>query len=245
MPPSLKKAVILFAVIGFLSGSVICHWAQAESKSELIKRLRNKNCTDDVTHSMGQLAGFKQLQIDIEGLVKVAQTEAPSIATSAQKVEPPLLELTTALSNHAQNKQSICQRLKPQEGPESSDYPEGYQDLSKSERIGRLKKEYCDDVKTNGSRIRQAAPHLTKKMAGLVTDLKKQGLAHATADQVTNSWDQLSATLDTINREQTMADKICTGMSEGISKSELIAISRQGLEKGGQLPHFWYILKFE
>lgn len=245
MPPSLRKAVILIVGIGFLSGSVICHLAHAESKSELIKRLRNENCTDDVTRGMGQLARFKQLQLDIEGLSKAAQSNAPSIATSAQKTEPPILELTTALSSHTQSKQTICQRLKPQEDTDASDYPEGYQDLSKSERIERLKKDYCDDVKTNGSRIRQAVPLLTETMTSLMTGLKNQGFAEATADRVRTNWEELSVTLKSINHEQIMADKICTGMSEGISKSELISISRQGLDKGGQLPHFWYILKFD
>ncbi len=245
MPSSLKKTVIFFAGIGLLAGSVICQFAYAESKSEIIKRLRNKNCTDDVTRTRAQLTRFEQLQLDVDGLIKAAQSNAPSIATTAKQATTPLSELNAALSSHAQSKQAICQRLKPQQGIDTSDYPDGYEGLSKSERIRRLKNDYCNDVKTNGTRIRQAAPLLTEKMATLLTDLKKQKIDQAKAVQVSNSWDQLSVVLDKINNEQMLANKICTGMSEGISKSELVGISRQGLEKGGQLPHFWYILRFD
>ncbi len=63
--------------------------------------------------------------------------------------------------------------------------------------------------------------------------------------QLEDLWAQTRPIVDDLNDEQMMTKKLCEGLAQGISKSELIRESKEGLESGGQLPYFWYIISYD
>lgn len=238
-----------FAAIAICVGFVffynpICH---AESKSEMIKRLRNKSCVDDIRRTAAQMSQLKQLQFDISQLVQSMQNASLKTSTFkyARRVKTTLENISAALSAQNRSKQTICDRLTPDTGTTTGDYPEGHKALSKSQRIKQLKVDYCADVQQNGELVRTGIPILRASMDKIRLGQSTAASIKASFQRLQNTWSQTIPVINELYHEQVTANEICINMGKGISKSDLIEKSKQGLEKGGQISHFWYMIQYD
>lgn len=236
-------AIVGICLIFGLIYTTACH---AESKSEMIKRLRSQSCSEDVGRTTTQLDYLQQLKTDINQLVKQIEIISPQalFIDQARDAETVLMNLLAALTNHKSSKLTICERLVPGSESATSEYPEGYEGLSKSERIRQLKTDYCTDVRQNGESIRKEIPTLKETMKKILSGNPPDESLNAPIRQLRDQWSQIIPIVDDLYNEQMLASELCKGIEQGISKSELIRISKQGLEDGGQLPYFWYLLKY-
>ncbi|MEA3231221.1 MAG: hypothetical protein U9Q05_05635 [Thermodesulfobacteriota bacterium] len=232
----------IFVIFGTFHHTV-CH---AESKSEAIKRLRNKSCIEDVNRTTVYLVRLQQLQANIKQLMEKAEITSPQapFVNQARSTDAAVTNLSDALTSHNRSKLTICERMNPGTGSADGEWPEGYKGLSKSERIGRLKTDYCTDIRQNGEPIRKGILEVKETMKTMLGGTPPDESLNAPIRQLRDLWSQTMPIVDNLYNEQTTANELCTGIEQGISKSELIRKSKQVLENGGQLPYFWYLLKY-
>ncbi len=235
------RIVITMLCIYVLLGLFYDTACQAESKSEMIKHLRNKSCIENVSKTGAYLSRLKRFQTDINQLLKQIEitSSKASVIGEIRIAETTLTNLSVSLANHNRSKQSICEQMNLGSGSATGDYPEGYKGLSKSEKIKQIKVDYCADVRKNGELIRKEIPMLKETMNGIFRS------NHPSIQQLHDPWSETTQILDDLYNEQTMAIDICTSIENGISKSELIRKSIQSFESSGQLPFLWYLIKFD
>lgn len=232
----------IFVIFGIFHHTV-CH---AESKSETIKRLRNQSCIQDVNRTTVYLVRLQQLQTNLNQLMEKAEITSPQalLVNQARNTDAAVTNLSDALTNHNRSKLTICERMNPGTGSADGEWPEGYKGLSKSERIGRLKSDYCADIRQNGEPIRKGIVEVKEAMKKMLSGTPPDESLNAPIRQLRDLWSQTIPSIDNLYNEQITASELCIGIEQGISKSELIRRSKQLLEDGGQLPYFWYLLKY-
>jgi hypothetical protein len=235
------RIVIVMFCIHLLLGLFYDTACQAESKSEMIKHLRNKSCIENVSRTGAYLSRLQRFQTDINQLleqIEITSSQALVIG-EVRSAETTLTNLSISLANHNRSKQSICEQMNQGSGSAAGEYPEGYEGLLKSEKIKRLKVDYCTDVRKNGELIRMEIPMLKKTMQRMFRS------NHALIQQLQDPWSETIPIVDDLYNEQMMAIDICTSIENGISKSELIRKSIQGFKSSGQLPFLWYLIKYD
>ena len=230
--------ICIFVIFGLFYDTA-CH---AESKSEMIKRMRGQNCVENVSRTEARISHLEQLQADIVQVLKQIETISPQAAfiNRTQSAETTLTNLLTALTNHNQTKQTICEHL----GPVPGDATSGYKGMSKSERIRRIRTDYCTDDQQNGEAIRREIPALKAAMEKMLSVNPSDELLNEPIRQLQNQWSRMIPIVDYQYDEQMLAREICKAIEQGASKSELIRINRQGLESGGPAPYFLHLITY-
>lgn len=238
----LNRAVLatigIYVIFGLFYDTA-CH---AESKSEMIKRMRGESCIEDVSRTEAHISYFVQLQDDIDQVLKQIEIKSPqaSFINQAQSTETALTNLLTALTNHNRTKQTICEHLGPVPGSATS----GYKGMSKSERIRRIRIDYCTDDQQNGASIRREIPALKAAMKKMLRINPSDELLNEPIRQLQGQWSRMIPIVDDLYDEQMLAREICKAIEQGVSKSELIRINRQGLESGGPAPYFLHLITY-
>jgi len=238
----LNRAVLvtigIYVIFGFFN-DIPC---RAESKSEMIKRVRGKSCVEDVSRTETRISFFEQLQADIDQVLKQIETISPqaSFINQAQSAETVLMNLLTALTSHNRTKQTICAHL----GPVPGDATSGYKGMSKSERIRRIRTDYCTDDQQNGESIRREIPALKAAMKKMLRVNPSDELLNEPIRQLQDQWSRMIPIVDDLYDEQMLARELCKAIDQGVSKSELIRINRQGLESGGAAPYFLHLITY-
>ena len=209
---------------------------RAQSKSERIRQLRGQSCVEDISRTEAHISYLEQLQKDIGQVVKQIETISPqaSFITQAQSTEVILSNLLTALKNHNRTKQNISEHLVPIPDAPSG----GYKGMSRSERVRRVRTDYCTDNQQNGEAIRQEIPALKDAMKKMLSVNPSDDLLNEPISQLQNQWSQIIPIVDDQYDEQMLAKELCTAIEQRVSKSELIRINRQGLKSGKPTPIF-------
>ena len=238
----LNRAVIVTIGIYVIFGlfyDIACH---AESKSEMIKRMRGQSCIQDVSRTEAHISYLEQLQADIDQVLKQIEIISPQAAfiNQAQSTETALTNLLTALTNHNQTKQTICEHL----GPVPGDATSGYRGISKSERIRRIRTDYCTDDQQNGESIRREIPALKAAMKKMLRINPSDELLNEPIRQLQGQWSRMIPIVDDMYNEQMLTKELCKAIEQGVSKSEIIRINREGLEGGGPTPYFLHLITY-
>mgnify|MGYP001818119668 FL=1 len=209
---------------------------RAQSKSERIRQMRSQSYAEDISRTETHISYLEQLQKDIGQVVKQIETISPgaSFIAQAQSTEVILSNLLTALKNHNRTKQNISEHLVPIPDAPSG----GYEGMSRSERVRRVRTDYCTDNQQNGESIRQEIPALKAAMKKMLSVNPSDELLNEPINQLQNQWAQIIPIVDDQYDEQMLAKELCTAIEQRVSKSELIRINRQGLKSGKPAPIF-------
>ncbi len=224
--------ICIFVIFGLIYDTA-CH---AESKSERIRQLRSQSCVEDISKTEAHISYLEQLQNDIGKVLEQLEIISPqaSFINQAQSTETALTNLLTALTNHNRTKQTICAHLSPIPDAPSG----GYKGMSRSERVRRVRTDYCTDDQQNGESIRQEIPALKAAMKKMLSVNPSDELLNEPIRQLQNQWSQIIPIVDDQYDEQMLAKELCTAIEQRVSKSDLIRINRQGLKSGKPTPIF-------
>ncbi|PIE42095.1 MAG: hypothetical protein CSA50_09475, partial [Gammaproteobacteria bacterium] len=184
----------------------------AESKSEMVTRLRGETCNKDLNRTTVYLKQFQRIQTQVNQLSNQAQALGEvSLAGPTQSADNALAAISAALAGHNHSKQTICQQMNPDSESTTGNLPDGYQGLSKSDRIGKLKTDYCADFQQNGASILKAIPPLKTAMEKLFNTQPVDESLVSSIQQLEDLWAQTRPIVDDLNDEQMMTKKLCEG----------------------------------
>ncbi len=134
----IKRGAIVTISIHIIFGLLYTGSLFAESKSEMVTRLRGENCNKDLNRTTVYLKQFQRIQAQVNQLANQAQALGEvSLAGPTQSADNALTAISTALAGHNHSKQTICQQMNPGSESTTGNLPDGYQGLSKSDRIGK------------------------------------------------------------------------------------------------------------